>query len=983
MEAGDGPSLLNDEPVAAGGPDRFRRQPLADRLARLIEHTADGGESTVFAVVGPWGSGKTSLLNFTSGSLDPERVASVEFNPWLVSSVDGLLTDFFSTLQEAMPRQGHGKTIRDAILRYGAVAAPLISMVPGGSVPAAAATAASSLVAPSLGSLRRDAEAALKDSDRAYLVIVDDIDRLLPDELLMLFKVIRLVGRLPNVHYLLSYDEQSVIDALKTSSVAGTTDRAMAYLEKIVQVPVNVPPLHSTDVEDLVNATWMAVHRASGEEPTADQQRRFARVFDKHLRQAIRQPRQVVRLFAQVHHHWPLVKNEVDLVDLVLLTFLRTSWPNLYNRLPDDGVNLVSTVEGSLRMRNLSQEQSAERWQRLLRDCEVPESRYDEALELLCELFPGVATAIKRSHPDEAHLRNGKRVGSAEYFERYFQLGIPPDDLPDAQVATAVLALADGDEEGSTWLEQRLPTNPRLVLSKMRQAAETAGPHVEFSPAVAHFLVRHLDLLESAEGGLFSPVWAAYGWTGRTLLHWTSDVRSEEVPRLLDAPRGLGAVVHSLDLLRESDGGEGTSGEPPAFSEVLGLALPKAMTAVREAASGPLLDGELPWILHALARQGGKDQVTQLLDETLDTTRWKTIDFVACFVSVLRTVGTDIKKLGDLSVGELNELVPIRLVLDRLAAEIDSDRPRASDRDVSHAARVSRALDRLRELRDSRPDDLPVLEQSAISTAGPAQLATWSGSRPELLLRAVAALEEGPQSASDSTSTRLTAFEPRIAAALNGNPLTKWLAAEAAQCGAEGVPGWEVQGTSGSIYTQLRFTPAYASERSPLSAQASVNTGIGSGGSSGGVRLALVLDLGLNLLELDGQRRPSEVRHEATPPPAPAAVTLNEVASYLAELLRGAVGALPTIADVLSIGGSEVLAGLWVSTSGVDLDRVVKLDQLTRLPSSTSVAERGRVTPWPIAGAAWHDDPCRTWAIATLADLLQAAGYRDFHEALG
>lgn len=981
MEEGESRSLLNDEPVGASGPDRFRRRPLAERLARLIEHAADGGESTVFAVVGPWGSGKTSLLNFTAGSLDADRVVSVEFNPWLVSSVDALLADFFATLQEKMPRQGHGKAIRDAILRYGAVAAPVIGMLPGGSGPAAVASAASSLGAPSLGSLRREAEAALKDSEQAYLVVVDDIDRLHPDELLMLFKLIRLVGRLPNVHYLLSYDEQSVIDALKTNAVAGTTERAMAYLEKIVQVPVHVPPLHSTDVEDLVSATWVAVHQASGDQPTADQQRRFARAYDKHLRRAIRQPRQVVRLFAQVHHHLPLVKDEVDVVDLVLLTFLRTAWPTLYNRLPNEGVNLVSTVEGTLRARNRSQEQLEEQWTGLLAECEVPDGQRDEALDLLCALFPGVAIAMRHSHPDEAHLSRGRRVGSPEYFERYFQLGIPPDDLPDAEVAEAVLALADGGAEGSSWLAQRLPANPRLVLSKMRQAAEAAGPGVEFSPEVARFLVRHLDDLQSAESGLFSPVWAAYGWVGRTLLNWSPAARSDEVPRLLEVPGGLGAAVHSLDLLREPGSGEG-AGEHPAFGEVLDLSLPKALATVRQASSASLRDGELPWILHSLARHGRRAQVVQLLDEVLDTTSWKTLDFVGCFVSVMRTVGTDIQKLGELSVEELDQLVPIRIVLDRLAADIDADRPIVGDRDVSHAARVSRALDRLKGLRDGRPEDLPALEQSAISTGGPAHFATWSGSRPELILRAVVALEDEARPDDEAALPRLTESESRIAAAMNSDPLTEWLAATAAQWGADGTSTWAVQGSSGAAYTQLRFSPTYASGRSPLSAQATVNTSIGQQGGPGGVRLAVVIDLGLNVLELDDERRPSEVRHETTPPPAPGALSLDETVTYLAELLRGAEGTLPRFASQLSVADSPLLAGLWISVAGIGLDRAVKLNHLTRLPSSTAVSERGRVTPWPIAGAGWHDDPCRTWAIATLAELLQAAGYREFHEAL-
>ena len=51
----------------------------------------------------------------------------------------------------------------------------------------------------------------------SILVVVDDIDRLQADELLDLLKVVRLLGRFPGVDYLLAYDEQSLIEILRSS----------------------------------------------------------------------------------------------------------------------------------------------------------------------------------------------------------------------------------------------------------------------------------------------------------------------------------------------------------------------------------------------------------------------------------------------------------------------------------------------------------------------------------------------------------------------------------------------------------------------------------------------------------------------------------------------------------------------------------------------------------------------------------------------
>lgn len=62
-----------------------------------------------------------------------------------------------------------------------------------------------------------------------------------------------LVGRLPHVHYVLAYDEQTILDVLASTDTAGSdTKRAVAYLDKIVQLRLDLPPVSKYRIQSMV-----------------------------------------------------------------------------------------------------------------------------------------------------------------------------------------------------------------------------------------------------------------------------------------------------------------------------------------------------------------------------------------------------------------------------------------------------------------------------------------------------------------------------------------------------------------------------------------------------------------------------------------------------------------------------------------------------------------------------------------------------------
>jgi Cdc6-like AAA superfamily ATPase len=67
--------------------------------------------------------------------------------------------------------------------------------------------------------LREDVRAELKDREYPLVVIIDDVDRLAPDEVMLLFKLIRASGRFPNVIYLLGLDRRRILNMFDGENV--------------------------------------------------------------------------------------------------------------------------------------------------------------------------------------------------------------------------------------------------------------------------------------------------------------------------------------------------------------------------------------------------------------------------------------------------------------------------------------------------------------------------------------------------------------------------------------------------------------------------------------------------------------------------------------------------------------------------------------------------------------------------------------------
>jgi len=202
------------------------------------------------------------------------------------------------------------------------VALPLKSVVSG-----ALSFGAHVLDTRSLETMIDDLSSHLKSIDCRILIIVDDLDRLQPDELRQTLTLVKTFGNLPNVMHLLAYDRDIVNSALEAGrSLDSSSDRLPSFLEKIVQAEFDLPYPEQAGLYKLINEKLMSIF---GDSPELDMEdwlllRRTA------LQSYLHSPRDVLRLCNALSVIWPGVKAEIYIPDLIAIELLRHHEPATY-----------------------------------------------------------------------------------------------------------------------------------------------------------------------------------------------------------------------------------------------------------------------------------------------------------------------------------------------------------------------------------------------------------------------------------------------------------------------------------------------------------------------------------------------------------------------------------------------------------------------------------------------------------------------------
>lgn len=331
-------NYFNDAPILSPDDDRFGIDPFAQAIPRSIREIGSPIGVTI-AINGPWGSGKSSAINLIRHHLGPDvkagKLEIIDFKCWWFRGEEALTLAFLQELNATL-RKTLGKKAKKLIpqigkilLQAGPVIGPAINVATGGpwgSIASGSMNFAKRFFPKdkSVESLFQQLSKALEEQDKRFLVLIDDIDRLTPDEALLVFRLVKSVGRLPNIIYLLAFDRDLAEKAVKEKYPS----EGPHFLEKIIQAcfELPLPPRN-----DLNTAILTQIEALCGSPKDDDQLLRFMNIFYDAIAPYFNIPRDPTRLSNAMAISWPAVAREVDIADYVTLEVMRLFEPTLYN----------------------------------------------------------------------------------------------------------------------------------------------------------------------------------------------------------------------------------------------------------------------------------------------------------------------------------------------------------------------------------------------------------------------------------------------------------------------------------------------------------------------------------------------------------------------------------------------------------------------------------------------------------------------------
>lgn len=369
------PQVLNVEALTQT--DALSRARFADYLLEVVE-AVEADRGAVVGLTGPWGSGKSWLLNCARVKLEALQAGGgirqvplwVDFSPWRLSGADALLEALLAQIGEQIKLKDaaglqRGAALGEAIidfaqavgmLRHAAPALALVNPALGLAVGAVATGAHAAAKAGSeakpwlklirgLGRPRPEqgehanlrtatqaledsrvrVSAALQDLGQRVVVVIDDVDRMAPREIADIVQMVKAVADFPGVVYVLAYDVAVVSEALRS---ALQVPDGRAYLEKIVQVSLRMPEATALKLADaLKHGIQRALDYAQWQpQDLEDQEIDIALPLAAAM---LDTPRDLQRLELHLKIAAKLLKAQVCLGDLLLIETLQLKAPEV------------------------------------------------------------------------------------------------------------------------------------------------------------------------------------------------------------------------------------------------------------------------------------------------------------------------------------------------------------------------------------------------------------------------------------------------------------------------------------------------------------------------------------------------------------------------------------------------------------------------------------------------------------------------------
>ena len=334
----------NDKPITTLKDDRLGFDGIAEAITNQILSN-EQPDGTVYAIYGCWGAGKSSLVNLVREKLLKMDIKSEykesEFICWWLNDEEKIKSEFLDHLTEQIdtPLLEESKALlkklssrlinaaKDEVVNqtekshnlFGILSRVVMKTVTEESDELKKNYDSSDVI------VKKIRDSLNRVTDRKYLIVIDDIDRLLPSQTIALFNLIKTIGRLPNFSYLVAYDRQIVENLIYKKFPS----EGPHFLEKIVQVGFDLP----TPAPGLLEEELLFHLRKLSTKFDCKNDHYFRKIFKLLVMPYISTIRDLIKLICLVRNSWNIVGDYVNVAVFLAIESIKLFQPSFFSAL--------------------------------------------------------------------------------------------------------------------------------------------------------------------------------------------------------------------------------------------------------------------------------------------------------------------------------------------------------------------------------------------------------------------------------------------------------------------------------------------------------------------------------------------------------------------------------------------------------------------------------------------------------------------------
>lgn len=318
--------------------DWYQRFQYADLLLEKIIATYQTNKKSenAFTILlnERYGIGKTSFFNRIEILAKARHVDVMWFKPWLNSGEDRIVTHFFDALQSKLDADDHALTRLLKI--YSKVTTHPLSKSTTQELLSIFSTPHT------LDDMHNDIAERLKEREKPLLVLVDDVDRLLPLEMMSLLRLIRNTADFPNMVYLVAADKVAMSEALHCQHI----DNPSVYLEKFFNYEFLFPANEDRIGYSLILHLTLCLAKYDFDEGQQSDARYYIETYE-YSKTIFKSPRDVKRFINILSFALDSMKvngiiDDVYLPDLLAVCLIQYLDEDIYKILRDANETLLS-----------------------------------------------------------------------------------------------------------------------------------------------------------------------------------------------------------------------------------------------------------------------------------------------------------------------------------------------------------------------------------------------------------------------------------------------------------------------------------------------------------------------------------------------------------------------------------------------------------------------------------------------------------------